>query len=1151
MGQISYIFLALKILLKNLLPLHLIDSQSYFMKFLNYNFILAIIFISNLNFAYSQCSVSFNTVPTLGEGCDVLGVQFNSTISGTTLGTPSWDFGDGSTKFNGKNPFHNYTTLSKDTSFTVTLTVSCLDGSTTVKKGNVTVFAKPKANFDFPSTEICTFSDTLKPINSSTGNSLSYKWDFGDNSTSSEKNPKHTFSVASTYIVLLEVTNEKGCKDKTQKSITTKPAPNAEFTLDNFLACQPMSVVATNITQNDDQSQTTKFEWAASNGSKISNTSPVSFNFSDYGVQEITLKVTNNLGCTNSTSANVLVKQSPRIIASNIPSAPICYDKPFEIKLQSDPNNASIVWKSNETASVTDSLSKTTFISFSSGGEQSITAKLSYNGCTTDTILKFTIFEKPVLSLDYNPKVLCEEEQTLVTAQPSDLRSYVFKNNNAVLKSDQNTAVFNKLVLVNKVTLQAVDNSGCPLSSDITIQAKDKPQISLTSNAVKDTICINQELEVSAAPTSLDNYRFTINGIEQASGKDNTFKIPTVNEPMSIKVIAEQNGCFDTTQLNTIYAKLPSPAPSINCIESGFDYITFGFDKVQGGNAYEISINQGAFVSTNGKQLYTAQSLSPNTEYTAQVRVKLPHQSPCDSMVFSEIATCKTIPCEKLDFELDPLISKFCENGTATFSISDIVSPSGKYNIYWNNTRSSATSFTLGNLNTQNSPYTVTVSVEDTTRSAECKIITKKSIIYVDKIPDSTSFLYAYAVDDLCKPEPYLELSVINPNPTYSYSFAKNNPPDNWSPSNRLPYEIPDSLVYLKIQSPHGACSTIIQKPIEAQDLKEIALVSIDSLVNTIEDSTQCGFATWTYYLHTGLDSSILDNLKKYFPNLSSFSITRETTFKDERPVKDEIASFKADQIPLIFKFSKDLSSGDSYTFRDSVTFYNENNCPIAFSWGTSIKIDRPDDCNPQPYLYCSNRKDTITIEDMEEFLSCLEVLKDNVNYFAEKPVGYSLIDSFTVVRNLDTSSTSLYIKNKYYKCFETNVEVCSFTCDTALYIPNAITPNSDLKNDKWEIKFANGQVSLKIFNRWEQLVYHSDHYQNTFEGVSNDGVLLPDGVYYYELQINGSSHLREEKFGRTAKNLEEVINKDYSINAYDCDAKPYENLKGKLLIQR
>jgi gliding motility-associated-like protein len=71
------------------------------------------------------------------------------------------------------------------------------------------------------------------------------------------------------------------------------------------------------------------------------------------------------------------------------------------------------------------------------------------------------------------------------------------------------------------------------------------------------------------------------------------------------------------------------------------------------------------------------------------------------------------------------------------------------------------------------------------------------------------------------------------------------------------------------------------------------------------------------------------------------------------------------------------------------------------------------------------------------------------------------------------------------------------------LFIPNVITPNNDGYNDTWRID--NIQLfplnRVLIVNRWGDVVYQSDFYNNDWEGNFGGG-LLPAGTYYYILDL-------------------------------------------------
>lgn len=72
--------------------------------------------------------------------------------------------------------------------------------------------------------------------------------------------------------------------------------------------------------------------------------------------------------------------------------------------------------------------------------------------------------------------------------------------------------------------------------------------------------------------------------------------------------------------------------------------------------------------------------------------------------------------------------------------------------------------------------------------------------------------------------------------------------------------------------------------------------------------------------------------------------------------------------------------------------------------------------------------------------------------------------------------------------------------------IPRGISPNGDGKNDSFNL--SSFDVSeLKIFNRYGKVVFSKKNYSDEWHGQSDSGYDLPDGTYYYMLQMsNGES---------------------------------------------
>ena len=73
-------------------------------------------------------------------------------------------------------------------------------------------------------------------IDQSVHSPISWEWDFGDDGTSTEQNPTHSFKTAGTYTISLTVTNDFGSNSQTKTNYisvyqSTEP-PVAKFTSD-------------------------------------------------------------------------------------------------------------------------------------------------------------------------------------------------------------------------------------------------------------------------------------------------------------------------------------------------------------------------------------------------------------------------------------------------------------------------------------------------------------------------------------------------------------------------------------------------------------------------------------------------------------------------------------------------------------------------------------------------------------------------------------------------------------------------------------------------------------------------------------------------------------------------------------------------------
>ncbi len=140
----------------------------------------------------------------------------NYSFTNTSIGNYSlidWQFGDGNTS-SISDPNHTFVA---NGNYVVALAVAgeegqCVDYFTDTLLVT-TVTSSTVCNAGFTMYTDPTLFDGLTVVNSSTGNDLTYLWDFGDGNTSTLENPSHTYDTSGPFHLCLSIDDGNGCAD--------------------------------------------------------------------------------------------------------------------------------------------------------------------------------------------------------------------------------------------------------------------------------------------------------------------------------------------------------------------------------------------------------------------------------------------------------------------------------------------------------------------------------------------------------------------------------------------------------------------------------------------------------------------------------------------------------------------------------------------------------------------------------------------------------------------------------------------------------------------------------------------------------------------------------------------------------------------------
>jgi gliding motility-associated-like protein len=110
----------------------------------------------------------------------------------------------------------------------------------------------------------------------------------------------------------------------------------------------------------------------------------------------------------------------------------------------------------------------------------------------------------------------------------------------------------------------------------------------------------------------------------------------------------------------------------------------------------------------------------------------------------------------------------------------------------------------------------------------------------------------------------------------------------------------------------------------------------------------------------------------------------------------------------------------------------------------------------------------------------------------------------FSEMGNFDLSLT---VTDIYGCTFSVNepVELQNTLDLDGFFLPNVITPNGNNYNEKFKLPSSVAvcfEYTINIYNRWGTLIYMMTHETPAFSGRRQNGSEVPDGVYFYTLEI-------------------------------------------------
>ncbi|THU39976.1 PKD domain-containing protein [Niastella caeni] len=350
-------------------------------------------------------SASFTTDRTYS--CSVpAAIQFTN----TTIGVVGyhWDFGDGNTSTDA-NPKHVYSAFGN---YTVKLIVTGSNGCTdTIIKQDLIRVNRPQVQINnLPLKGCLPFTVPFSARITVQDNVVTYRWDFGDGTGSTQAAPTKTYTTEGSYTVKLVITTAGGCTDSMviPYGVEAAPPPVAEFTANPREVCRSQAIQFTNQSAPAGE----QWVWIFGDGGLSGRENPV-YQYSDTGYFSVTLIATNK-GCSDTITKNNFVKINPPV--ARFTPMMTCADKYARTFVDNSIAAQSWLWDFGDG---TTSISQSPSHRYAARGSYRVRLIVTNGGCV-DSMMRYIIIADEHPDFDADKKDVCKEEEIAFTIQKYD-----------------------------------------------------------------------------------------------------------------------------------------------------------------------------------------------------------------------------------------------------------------------------------------------------------------------------------------------------------------------------------------------------------------------------------------------------------------------------------------------------------------------------------------------------------------------------------------------------------------------------------------------------------------------------------------------------------------------------------------------------------
>ncbi|GEM_PF-875358 len=287
-----------------------------------------------------------------------------------------------------------------------------------------------------------------------TGNIITYGWDFGDTSTTSDTssvaNPTYAYRTAGDYTVMFYISSDSGDRDTVYKTLSVYGKPNVGF--DEVMNCFPQACQFTDTSSVPRPNDIESYTWSIDGDTY--NTGSVVHNFDTTGSYDVKLVIVTTYGCNDSLTKTLFHGDTVRMSITPSSDFTICAGDTAQISASAGLD--SYVWNTGATTQAIQASQAQTYVVTGYNGNNcfatdSVAMALAPSptaNAGADVSIKFgktTVLQgsgggdylwSPATSLD-------DATSSNPTASPQETTTYVLTVTNGTGCTDQDTAIVN------------------------------------------------------------------------------------------------------------------------------------------------------------------------------------------------------------------------------------------------------------------------------------------------------------------------------------------------------------------------------------------------------------------------------------------------------------------------------------------------------------------------------------------------------------------------------------------------------------------------------------------------------------------------------------------------------------------------------------